>query len=120
MNNENIITDDKKNVEIMNDYFVNITKNLIIPEIRTDNLPENIDMSFIDSIDQIIQHYRNHPSIHKINGEVNLTERFLFHIVNEAQIENRIFELNSKKSAGYDNSPPRVIKDCVRVITSPH
>ena len=50
---------------------------------------------------------------------MNLTERFLFHTVNEAQIENRIFELNYKKSVGYDNIPPRVIKDCVRVITSP-
>ena len=64
MENENVITDDKMNAEIMNNYFVNITKELNIPEIMTEKLHENIDMDCISSIDQIIHKFRNHPSIH--------------------------------------------------------
>ena len=44
--NENI-TDDIMNAEIMNDYFVNITKELNIPEIMTEILHGNIDMDYI-------------------------------------------------------------------------
>ena len=116
---ENIITDDKKNAEIMNEYFVNITKDLNISGIMTETLPENIDVRCIDPIEKIIHNYRNHPSICKINEIVKPTEKFSFHIVNESQIENEICKLNSKKSAGYDDIPPRVIKDSVRVLKAP-
>ena len=46
-------------------------------------------------------------------------ERFPFHTINESQIENKIHELKSKKSAGYGDISPRIIEDCVAVIKSP-
>ena len=48
-----------------------------------------------------------------------LNKRFSFHTINESQIESKIHELKSKKSAGYGNIPPRIIKDCVALIKSP-
>ena len=36
-----MFTDDKMNAEIMNDYFVNIAKELNIPEIMTEKLHGN-------------------------------------------------------------------------------
>ena len=50
--NNEIISDNKKNAEIMNEYFVNITKNLDIPEYTTEVLP--IDVEYMDPIDEII------------------------------------------------------------------
>ena len=52
--NDEIVSDDKKTAEIMNEYFVNITKDLDIPEIMLEKLPDSIDITCLDQIDQII------------------------------------------------------------------
>ena len=68
--NDEIIRDDKKNADIMNDYFVNVTESLNIPEIMIEQLPLNTDIVYIDPIDTIIHNYKNHPSILKINENI--------------------------------------------------
>ena len=47
---------------------------------------------------------------HEMYEVVNPIKRLLFRTINESQIKNKILELNSNKSAGYDDVPPRVIK----------
>ena len=103
----------------MNDYFVNITKNLDIPEIEIEQLPLNTDIVCIDPIDTILYNYKNHPSVLKIRENVTYTETFTFSQINEIQIKKEILELNPKKSAGFDLIPPNIIKDSVAVLTSP-
>ena len=51
--NNEINRDDIKNTSTMNDYFVDITKNLDIPEIEIEQLPLNTDIVCIDPIDTI-------------------------------------------------------------------
>ena len=63
--NEEIIRDDKKNADIMNDYFVNVTKSLDIPEIMIEQISMNIDIIFVDPIDAILHNFYNHSSIIK-------------------------------------------------------
>ena len=53
--NDEIIRDDKKNADIINDYFVNVTKSLDVPEIMIEQLPMNTDVVYIDPIDTILQ-----------------------------------------------------------------
>ena len=115
--NNEIIMDNKHNAEVMNDYFVNITQTLDIPEFKTEKLP--IDIEFIDPIDEIICNFSKHPSITKINNIIKPKERFVFNSVEQTQIEKEICQLNSKKSAGPDNIPPKVIKDSIKVLTPP-
>ena len=103
----------------MNDYFVNITKKLNIPEFPIEKLPENSDVEFIDPVDQIIHNYSKHPSILKINELVIHTRTFSFCKVNYSQIEKEILELNTKKATGFDAIPPKVIKDAFRVLKYP-
>ena len=113
--NEKIISENKEIAEIMNDYFVNITKELNIPEvILSDN-----DSIFSDSLEEIIETHSKHPSILKINESIKLTEIFNFNEVNQAQIEKEILSLNSKKAMGADSIPPKVLKHSVHTVKSP-
>ena len=115
--NHQIIKDDKKNTDILNSYFVNITDNLNIPEFTTEKVPCNTIDEDIDPIDNIIYKYSKHPSILKIRETTNFTNIFSFNKVNERKIKNEILELNSKKSAGYDTIPPKIIKDSIEIVT---
>ena len=113
--NGEIISKNKKTAEIMNNYFVNITKELNIPEeSRVD-----VDFLFTDPIDGIIQTYSKHPSILKIKENVNVGMNFNFNEINQSQIETEIISLNSKKSTGADTIPPKVLKDSVHTVKSP-
>ena len=94
MENEEIIRDDKKNAGIMNDYFVNVTKSLDIPEIMIEQISMNIDIIY-DPIDAILHNFYNHSSIIKIRENVKLSETFNFNI-NENQIKKEILELNPR------------------------
>ena len=115
--NNEIITDNKKNAEIMNNYFVNITHNLNIPESILEKIPRNTDVECLDPIDQILLNYCKHPSILKI--KVKPIDTFSFNKADEKEIEKEILELSSNKSAGPDAIPLRVIKDSVSVLQSP-
>ena len=115
--NNEIIKDNKMNAEIMNEYFVNITQTLDIPEIRKEILP--VDIECIDPIDEIIYKFSKHPSITKINKITKLAKGFSFDKVDQKQIENEILNLNSRKSAGPDAIPPKIIKDSYMVLTQP-
>ena len=117
--NNEIITDNKKNAEIMNNYFVNITQNLNIPESILEKIPRNTDVECLDPIDQILLNYSKHPSILKIKVFVKPIDTFSFNKADEKEIEKEILELSSNKSAGPDAIPPRVIKDSVSVLKSP-
>ena len=44
MENNEIITDNRKNAEIMNNYFVNLTQNLNIPQSNLGKIPRNTDV----------------------------------------------------------------------------
>ena len=116
--NDEIVSDDKKTGEIMNEYFVNITKDLDIPEIMLEKLPDSIDITCLVQIDQIIHQYSMHPSILKINEIVNPTDTFSFEKVNQSQMEKEIMNLNPKKAGGADFIPPNVIKHSVTVLKS--
>ena len=75
MENNEIITDNRKNAEIMNNYFVNITQNLNIPESILRKMPRNTDVECLDPIDQILVNYSKHPSILKLKYSLSLLKR---------------------------------------------
>ena len=96
--NDEIIRDEKKNADIMNNYFVNVTKILDVPEIMTEQISMNIDIVDVDPIDAIFHKLYNHPSILKIRENVKLTETFTFSKINETQIIKEILESLQKLS----------------------
>ena len=109
--------DNKKNAELMNEYFVNITQTLEIPVFTTEGLPVGIEC--INPINKIIYNFSRHPSVLKISNIIKPKERFSLNKVDQMQIENEILQLNAKKSAGPDAIPPKVVKDSFMVLTPP-
>ena len=114
-----IIFDNTKVTEVMNNYFVDITKELDISLPNINNTDKS-DLIFIDPIDQIIYDYRKHPSILVINERIEHSTIFLFERVNASLIEHEIMELNSNKASGYDCTPPKSLKDSASIVKDPH
>ena len=50
--NDEIVSDDKKTAEIMNEYCLNVTKDVNIPEITPKRLPNSIDVTYLDPINR--------------------------------------------------------------------
>ena len=102
----------------MNNHFVNITKG---SDLTSNSSPDNTDNLNIlmDPIDQLITKYKNHPSIIKIKNSVCLASKFSFVAVNVQQIESEINCLKSRKAPGYDNIPPKILKDTVSILKHP-
>ena len=82
-----IISDDQELAEIFNSYFTNVVDKLNIEGFKTHDynfIPE------LDYISNIIEKFKNHPSIRKIKENVNIEKHFSFNTVNEAVIEAKI------------------------------
>ena len=82
MEKDEIISDNNKVAEIMNDYFVNIKKNIDIPENVIESIPD-INLQIIDPIDKIIYLYRKHPSITKIKEHIQHPNTFSFEVITQ-------------------------------------
>ena len=55
----------------------------------------------------------------KINEFIDHDKRFSFNKISQTEIREEIIKLNSKKAAGVDSIPPKIIKDAIHVVTSP-
>ena len=85
--NNEIIKENIEIDEIFNNYFVNIVKDLNIPEINHPKISGNINNSTVEPIEIIIQKFCDHPSIIKIKEHIIQTELFSFKLLNEIDIE---------------------------------
>ena len=68
----------------MNEYFVNVTKSLNIPDVEIEKHPINSDIQYMDPVDQIIYNYSKHPSILKTKEMIKHEETFTFQKVTES------------------------------------
>ena len=64
------------------------------------------------------ENFVNHPSIIAIQQHNNNTS-FEFQHTNAVQIEKLLLEINCRKSCGYDNMMPRLVKESAAVIAKP-
>ena len=98
--NGQIITDDEEVCRIFNEFFQNIGCNIGFPE--DNNQP----------LDSIIKKYEEHTSVKKIKeiiGQRNKNE-FIFRFVTRKEVSNVIKSLSSKKAAGFDEIPAKLVK----------
>ena len=100
---EEIISDEQKVAEILNDYFIDAVQNLDIEKfycIEDDKNDGNLSPE--EKIDQILKRYEFHPSIVMIKSKVNITQKFKFENIDKDQMYEKIKSLDPKKGSSED------------------
>ena len=106
--NDTILTEDKKVAKELNDFFSTIVMNLGISRPNNfDPLSENIR----DKTIQAIVKYRDHPSIVAIRNKCNRTPYFIFPNVSAEEISKEIRKLDPSKSSHDNDIPTKIIKE---------
>ena len=88
----------------MNNYFINITKNLDLKPLRVPNTKD---------IDKVTKHFDDHISVFKITeaySEIIGEDNFNFKMVSMAEVKKEVLKLNSKKSSIYGAIPASILK----------
>ena len=85
--------------------------------------PENIGNPECKSdnhlaVAKIIKHYKNHPSIEKINKIGTKNENFDIPTATTKEINKIIKELDPKKATSLDKIPPKIVKISANAIDS--
>ena len=88
---EKVLTDDAEVAETINSFFPNVAERLDIKGFSTNDFTHEPDISFIDNM---IEKFRNHPSIIKIKEAMSKGSTFHFTASNEADILNKINKIN--------------------------
>ena len=84
----NLVSDEKELATIMNNFFINITKNL---ELKKDSKGK------LNNLKYIIKAFESHPSIEKIKKAINTTEKLSFRNVNDDEVRKFIINLDGLK-----------------------
>ena len=63
----------------------------------------------LDTISNIIERYKNHPSILKIKDNVKIETKFQFSSVKECTIKEKIDSLDKRKPTTFNNIPTRFL-----------
>ena len=92
VNNPNCVAD------IFNKYFSSVTSEM--------GITEDFDGSLLTDI---IEHYRDHPSITSINANYN-ENSFSFNAVSQSQVVKILKDINPQKATGHDGIPPKLLK----------
>ena len=114
-----IISGEKQLTKLFNSYYINIVEK----SSDTKTFGANFENTSVQSVRDIVNSYKNHPSIMKIkqvvNGsDVSDSERFSFKTVNESEIKGLLKNLDIKKASGIDTIPPKLVKLSADFLTA--
>ena len=99
-----IVSDDRRPSEIFNTYFINITKTL---DLKSSIISTN------NSVPEIIETFKDHPSIKK-NFSLRREEcQFKSHSVSENEVRKVILNMDGKKANLTGDIPAGIINGCV-------
>ena len=108
MEENNIISDEEEIANIMNNYFINVTKTL--------NLKKQLGFGRSG-----VNEFENHISIKMIHEKYPeiLPESFKFQFLSNNEVKKEIENLDTKKSSTYGSIPATILKQCVNAYL-PH
>ena len=122
---EKMITDEKKLVQLFNDHYINIA------ERSCGFKPEKVEFDFGSCnknwvLSSILDKYRNHPSIVKIHKNRNLQSSSIpipssswGSKITPKEINTILKSLNSKKAPGIDKIPTKLAKLASDILAEP-
>lgn len=114
--NNEIVSDDQKVAEILNNNFVDAVTNLGIEKLYVGEVEKKNHSSMEQKIDSILEEYKSHPSIVMINHKVTVTTKFKFKETTAEKMYDRILSLNSKKATPEDDVTVDVLKCTADII----
>ena len=113
MEGDDIISEDQKVAQKLNDFLSNNVKFLEIPKIYS--YFTNPTDHLTDSLEIAIQKFKVHPSVLKIRGMVQ-SSNFNFHHVSLKEIEKEISCLDTKKSSTINSIPITSLNENIDII----
>ena len=63
------------------------------------------------SADQVIAHYKDHPSVKSITEKVSYDQQFDFKQVTQTITEKKLKLMQTNKASGFDNISPKFLKN---------
>lgn len=114
--NNEIVSDDQKVAEILNNNFVDAVTNLGIEKLYVGEVEKKNHSTMEQKIDSILEEYKSHPSIVMINHKVTVTTKFKFKETTAEKMYDRILSLNSKKATPEDDVTVDVLKCTADII----
>ena len=121
IDNGKVIVEKSDLVETFNDHYINIVEKSSGQKpynfVSDTNYPEDNAV-----INEIVQHYSNHPSILKImeNFDNSQTvEQFNFHSVTASEIYKLLKNIDDEKARRTDKIPPKLVKISPEVLSRP-
>ena len=116
--NENgiTITDKKEVAEILNNYFLDSVENLEVER----HLPKiSFDDENKDYIEEIVEKFKNHPSIIKIKENVKYDETFDFKDSTIDKMYKRLISRDPSKGCMKSDIPTKIILGASDIISKP-
>ena len=111
--NNQIISDNKKCAEVMNNFFSDVVKELDIDRgLHTESMSDTCDPTI-----KAIMKYKNHPSILRINDKMEADSSFNFHAISNEDMEKQLFYMITSKSFQVNNKPPKILKENRDIIS---
>ena len=112
-NKREIITDEKKLVDLFNSHYINIVE--ISSGIKPETISSTCNMNGTDGIQYIVNLYKDHPSIKLIKKKIipdsnKNQEIFSFKPTTVDHAKKLLNEIDTKKALGIDTIPPKLIK----------
>ena len=97
----NLVSDEKELAIIMNNFFINITKDL---ELKKDSKGK------LNNLEDILKTFESHPGIEKIKKAINTTEKFTFRNVKDDEARKFIVNLDGSKATPVRDIPTDMLK----------
>ena len=113
LEDDEIISEDQQVAKKFNDYFSNVVKNLNIQGFDTEYCynPE------LDKISNLIEKFKNHPSIQKIKENTKIEIKFNFENVTVPIVEKLISSLDKRKPTTVNNIPTKILVENYDIIS---
>ena len=93
--NDVVKSDDTWVAEVLNGYFVDISKTL---GVTCDEDSTNLDISYQGTLQTTIQRFQGHPRVSKVKATVNSSQCFSFHQIIVHEMFNQLMKLDPKKA----------------------
>ena len=101
----NLVSDEKELATIMNNFFINITKDLELKK----------DKGKLNNLEDILTVFESHPSIEKIKKAINTTEKFFFSHVKNDEVRKFIINLDCFKATPVGDIPIDMLKQTIDI-----